>query len=73
MNRRQNLPEKRGMIDSVIGKLKAGCQIEHSRHRSPRNFVVNLLENLESYYFNPDKPFVSIEKSAIKLLNMHSV
>ncbi len=43
------LLRKRGMIDSVIGKLKAGCQIEHTRHRSRHNFMVNLLAGLASY------------------------
>lgn len=67
------LLRKRGMIDSVIGKLKAGCQIEHSRHRNLLNFIVNLLGGLVSYCLSPDKPSVSIEKSAMRLLNMHSI
>lgn len=67
------LLRKRGMIYSVIGKLKAGCQIEHSRHRNPCNFIVNLLSGLVSYCLSPDKPSVSIQKSALRLLNMQSV
>lgn len=61
---------KRGMIDSVIGQLKAICQIEHSRHRSPVNFLVNLLGGLVSYSLRPDKPSLHLEKSAIKLLTI---
>lgn len=64
---------KRGMIDSIIGKLKTSCQIEHSRHRNPRNFLVNLLGGLVSYCLSPNKPSVSIEKSAMRLLGMQSV
>ncbi len=67
------LLRKRGMIDSVIGKLKTGCQIEQSRHRSPHNFVVNLLGGLVSYCLSPNKPSASIEKSGIRLLKMQSV
>lgn len=59
---------KRGIIDSVIGQLKAICQIEHSRHRSPVNFLVNLLGGLVSYSLRPDKPSLHLEKSAIRLL-----
>lgn len=64
------LLRKRGMIDSIIGKLKTVFQIEHTRHRNPCNFVVNLLGGLVSYCLSPDKPSVSIEKSALRLLDM---
>lgn len=61
---------KRGMIDSVIGQLKQGCQIEHSRHRSPINFIVNILGGLVSYSLRPDKPTIQLQKSAIRLLQV---
>lgn len=61
---------KRGMIDSVIGQLKSICQIEHSRHRSPINFLINLLSGLVSYSLRPDKPSLHLERSAIRLLKM---
>jgi len=56
------LLRKRGMIDSVIGQLKSICQIEHSRHRSPINFLVNLLGGLVGYSLRPDKPGLPLEK-----------
>jgi len=62
------LLKKRGIIESVIGQLKSFCQIEHSRHRSPTNFVVNLLGGLVDYSLRPDKPSLHLEKSAIRLL-----
>jgi hypothetical protein len=34
---------KRSLIEAVFNVLKNSCRIEHSRHRSPRNFIVNLL------------------------------
>ncbi len=36
------LLRKRAVIESVNDFLKNICQIEHSRHRSCHNFVVNL-------------------------------
>ncbi len=49
---------KRGVIESVNGILKETCQIEHSRHRSPTNFFVNLISGLVAYYFLPKKPSI---------------
>lgn len=60
--------KKRGMIDSVIQQLKGISQIEHSRHRNPCHFVVNLLGGLIAYCLKPDKPSIRLEKSEIKLL-----
>lgn len=47
---------KRGIIESVNNKLKLVCQIEHHRHRSPLNFMVNLIAGLVSYSVDPNKP-----------------
>jgi hypothetical protein len=49
---------KRGIIESVNAILKETCQIEHSRHRSPINFVVNLISGLVAYCFLPKKPSI---------------
>ncbi|OAJ33977.1 hypothetical protein A0O36_01802 [Piscirickettsiaceae bacterium NZ-RLO1] len=40
------LLRKRGIIESVIDQLKNISQIEHSRHRSVNNFMVNILAGL---------------------------
>ena len=40
---------KRSLIESVFNVLKNSCRIEHSRHRSPRNFVVNLIGAMCAY------------------------
>ena len=40
------LLRKRAIIESVNDYLKNICQIEHTRHRSPLNFPVNLLAGL---------------------------
>lgn len=47
---------KRNLIESVIEQLKHVCQIEHSRHRSVANFVVNLFAGLIAYCYHPTKP-----------------
>jgi len=46
---------KRGMIETIIDQLKNLLQIDHSRHRSPMNFQVNILGGLVAYIFKPRK------------------
>ena len=50
------LLQRRGLIESVIDQLKNVAQIEHSRHRSPINFAVNLVAGLIAYCHQPKKP-----------------
>lgn len=50
------LLRKRAIIESVIDQLKNISQIEHSRHRSGDNFLVNLLCGLIAYAHQPKKP-----------------
>ena len=57
---------KRSVIESVNDFLKNICQIEHSRHRSIDNFLVNLLSALSAYSFLPKKPAVFSENEEIK-------
>jgi hypothetical protein len=49
---------KRTVIESVNDFLKNICEIEHSRHRSITNFLVNLLSALAAYSFLPKKPSI---------------
>lgn len=65
------LLRKRGLIESVHNKLKNGCQIEHHRHRSPWNFLVNLFGGLAAYCQDPQKPTIQLadtERSFIQRL-----
>ena len=55
------LLRKRAIVESVIDQLKNISQIEHSRHRSPTNFVVNLLAGLIAYCHRPKKPSIAID------------
>lgn len=57
---------KRGVVETVIEQLKSICQIEHSRHRSPMNFIINLLSALAAYILRPRKPSVNFGKLIAK-------
>ncbi len=56
---------KRGVIESVIGQLKEIVQIQHTRHRSPDNFFINVFAGILAYIFKPKKPTVSFSKSIV--------
>lgn len=49
---------KRTVIESVNYFLKNICDIEHSRHRSVTNFLVNLVSALTACFFLPKNPYV---------------
>ena len=54
------LLRKRSIIETVNDQLKNISQIEHSRHRSPVNFFVNLIAGLVAYTFREKKPSLNI-------------
>jgi hypothetical protein len=54
------LLRKRAIIETIYDQLKNICQIEHSRHRSPTNFLVNLLSGLIAYCHQPKKPSLNL-------------
>lgn len=58
------LLRKRAIIESVIDQLKNISQIEHSRHRSVTNFLVNLICGLIAYAHQPKKPSLGRETLA---------
>lgn len=62
--------KKRGVVESAIDQMKAILHIQHTRHRSPDNSLVNLLAGILGYIFKPKKPTISFAKtiSAIALL-----
>ena len=59
------LLRKRSLIETVNDFLKNICQIEHTRHRSPINFMVNLLSGLAAYCFLPKKPSLSVQSGGL--------
>jgi len=54
------LLKKRGMIEAVIDILKSVCNIEHSRHRSALNMLVNTYAALCAYSTLQRKPSIFI-------------
>lgn len=52
------LLRKRALIETINDFLKNTCQIEHSRHRSLINFMVNTVSGLIAYSFLPKKPSI---------------
>jgi transposase len=55
------LSRKRSIIETINDQLKNISQIEHSRHRSPVNFCVNLLCGLIAYCHQPKKPSLHMD------------
>lgn len=53
---------KRAIMETIHDQLKNICQIEHSRHRSPLNFVVNLFAGLIAYCLQPKKPSLHLHE-----------
>ena len=56
------LLRKRALVETVIDQLKNISQIEHTRHRSAFNFVVNVIAGLIAYCHQPKKPSLNIRR-----------
>ena len=54
------LLRKRSLIETVNDQLKNISQIEHTRHRSPQNFLINLLAGISAYGLQPKKPSLNL-------------
>ena len=63
----------RGIIETINGQLKNIQQIEHTRHRSPTNFGVNLISGLIAYQLQPKKPSLSFTGTEQQLLTQRFV
>jgi hypothetical protein len=55
---------KRFIIETINDQLKNISDIEHTRHRSPVNFLVNLIAGLVSYTYKEKKPAIKGLKDA---------
>ena len=62
------LLRKRALIESVNDQLKNICQIEHSRHRSIWNFLVNLFSGLIAYTYLEKKPSLDLKAKGLPSL-----
>lgn len=62
------LLRKRSIIETVNDQLKNISQIEHTRHRSPGNFLVNMLAGIGAYMLQPKKPSINVLEKDRELL-----
>jgi hypothetical protein len=51
---------RRFIIETINDQLKNISQIEHSRHRSPNGFMLNLLVGLVAYCLKDNKPTLNL-------------
>lgn len=61
------LLRKRFIIETINDQLKNISQIEHSRHRSPVNFLVNLVAALTAYQAQKKKPSLNFSSHQLSL------
>ncbi len=64
------LLRKRAIIETVNDELKNIALVEHSRHRSFDNFIVNLLGAISAYCFFPKKPCICVERTVDNQLKL---
>lgn len=61
----QAILKRRSLIETVIDELKNLCQIEHTRHRSLANFMVNLMGGIIAYCLMPNKPRLPVKHATV--------
>lgn len=61
------LLRKRYIIETINDQLKNISQIEHTRHRKPAHFAVNLVAGLIAYTFQPKKPSIYFPDVALPI------
>ena len=54
------LLRKRSLIETVNDQLKNISQIQHTRHRSVGNFMVNIIAALIAYTYQDKKPSLNL-------------
>ena len=63
------LLRKRSVIETVNDQLKNMCDIEHTRHRSPVNAMVNIVSGLIRYTYFEKKPTINFSQKDREMLN----
>ena len=63
---------KRAIIETINDPLKTIQQVEHTRHRSVVNAMVNILAALTAYTHQPRKPSLNLSQYEFKLINCHA-
>jgi Transposase DDE domain len=65
------LLRKRALSETVNDQLKNICQIEHTRHRSVINFIVNLIGALIAYTYQEKKPSLKLHSDDLAALSAY--
>ncbi|SFP41723.1 Transposase DDE domain-containing protein [Hydrogenimonas thermophila] len=64
------LLRKRALIESINDQLKNVAMLEHTRHRSPINAMINWISALIAYTYQPKKPSIRLDESERNLLTV---
>ncbi len=56
---------RRSLVETVIDQLKNLCQVEHTRHRSTANFLVNVMAGIVAYCLSADKPSLNLIRTNV--------
>lgn len=59
---------KRSLIESANNQLKSVFYLEHSRHRSPSNGLINMLCAVIAYALYPNKPTLNLSQQELLML-----
>jgi transposase len=59
---------KRSIIEAINDQLKNISQIEHTRHRSPANYMINVIAGLVAYPCQDKKPALNLKTSALVVI-----
>lgn len=62
------LLRKRAIIETIFDQLKNISQIEHTRHRSFWNFLVNIIAGLAAYTWREKKPTLNYNVKELELV-----
>ena len=62
------LLRKRAIIETINDQIKNIQQVEHTRHRSLVNAMVNVLAALVAYTYQPRKPSLNLSQNELKFL-----
>jgi IS5 family transposase len=62
------LLRQRSIIETINDQLKNISQIEHSRHRSVTNFLVNVVAAILAYCHQPKKPSLNLSPQQMQAL-----
>lgn len=53
----------RSVIETIFDELKNLCQIEHIRHCSLFNFLINLMAGIVAYCLSDNRPTLNLTKA----------